>query len=79
MKYPYHTLLPVHMQASLMAAAATEHIETIDIAASELRAAAPNRFHDSNSVALRKFYHEPRQLVPNAGFVVAYPLSGARG
>ena len=78
MKHQYHTLLPVHMQASLMTAAATQNMEAIDAAASALHTAAPNRFHDNQSVALRKFYHEPRQIVPNAGFVVAYPLNGAR-
>ena len=78
MKHPYHTLLPVHMQKALMSAAATERIEMIDVTARELHAEAPHRFHDEKSVSLRRFYHEPRQNIPNAGFVVPYPLNGPR-
>ena len=73
MKHPYHTLLPVHMQKALMTAAALERIEMIDTTARELHEEAPYRFHDENTVTYRTFYHEPRQLVPNAGFVVPYP------
>lgn len=72
MKHPYHTLLPVYMQESLMAAAETKSTEAIEAAARDLRFAAPYRFHDEASEKLRTFYHEPRQNAPNAGFVVAF-------
>jgi hypothetical protein len=55
-----------------MDAAATKSIIEIDNAARALHAAAPYKFHNDESVALRKFFHEPRQIVPNAGFVMAY-------
>jgi hypothetical protein len=74
MKHPYHTLLPVHMQKSLMDVAAIGRVDLIDSVARDLQTAAPHRFQDENSVALRRFYHEPRQLVPKAGYIVAYPL-----
>jgi hypothetical protein len=60
------------MQAALMAAAETQNIEKIDAAASDLRFAAPYLFHNGESEALRKFHHEPRMRVPNAGFVVDF-------
>ena len=79
MKHPFHTLLPVHMQKALMSAAALERIEMIDITARELHAEAPHKFHDEKkSVALRRFYHEPRQLVPNAGYIFPYPSNQSR-
>ena len=72
MKHPYHTLLPVHMQAALMAAAETKTLGAIDAAANNLKFAAPYLFHNEASEKLRKFHHEPRLVVPNAGFVVAF-------
>jgi len=72
MNHPYHTLLPLNMQAALMAAAETKKIETIDATVKQLNFAAPYLFHNGKSEALRKFYHEPRQNVPSAGFVVAF-------
>ena len=45
MKHQYHTLLPVNMQATLMAAAETKNVETIDAAINQLRFAAPYLFH----------------------------------
>jgi hypothetical protein len=72
MKHPYHTLLPVSMQAALMAAAETKSTEAIDAAVRQLNFAAPYLFHNDKSEALRKFHHEPRQNVPMASFVVAF-------
>jgi hypothetical protein len=72
MKHPYHTLLPVQMQAVLMEAALRENTKAIDSAVNDLHFVAPYRFHNDKSEPLRKFYHEPRQNTPNAGFVVAF-------
>lgn len=72
MKHPYHTLLPTYMQKFLMDAV-EGGVAEIDKVASELREVSPQRFHDNKSVELRVFYNEPRQSVPNAGFIVPYP------
>jgi len=77
-KQPYHSLLPIQMQQALMDVAATGRIEMIDATAKELNEAAPQRFHNEQTVSGRRFYHEPRQLVPNAGFIVAYPYNSSR-
>jgi hypothetical protein len=60
------------MQAALMEAAATKNTKAIDSAVDHLHFVAPYRFHNDKSEALRKFHHEPRQNVPNAGFVMAF-------
>lgn len=72
MKHPYHTLLPTYMQKFLMDAV-EGGVAEIDKVASELREVSPQRFHDNKSVELRVFYNEPRQSVPNAGFIMPYP------
>jgi len=72
MKHPYHTLLPTYMQKFLMDAV-EGGVAEIDKVASELREVSPQRFHDIKSVELRVFYNEPRQSVPNAGFIMPYP------
>ena len=72
MKHPYHTLLPTYMQKFLMDAV-EGGVAEIDKVASEMREVSPQRFHDNKSVELRVFYNEPRQSVPNAGFIVPYP------
>jgi hypothetical protein len=72
MKHPYHTLLPTYMQKFLMDAV-EGGVAEIDKVASELREVSPQRFHDIKSVELRVFYNEPRQSVPNAGFITPYP------
>lgn len=72
MKHPYHNLLPIYMQEQLMQAAATGSIERIDSVAEDLRDAAPKAFLSEKSIARRMFYHEPRQSVPMAGFVVPF-------
>lgn len=72
MKHEYHTLLPVHMQEFLITAAFTENIEAIDAAVKQLNLVAPYKFQNESTEKLRKFYHEPRQNVPNDGFVVAF-------
>jgi hypothetical protein len=72
MKHPYHTLLPTYMQKFLMDAV-EGGVAEIDKVASELREVSPQRFHDTKSVELRVFYNEPRQNVPNAGFIMPYP------
>jgi len=88
MRHEYHTLLPIHMQASLMDAALPQRIvymkasliddalkksvEAIDAVVSDLHFSAPFLFHNEQSEKLRRFHHEPRQNVLNAGFVVPY-------
>ena len=72
MKHPYHTLLPTYLQKFLMDAAVVGLAE-IDKVVSEMREVSPQRFHDNKSVGLRVFHNEPRQSVPNAGFIVPYP------
>lgn len=72
MKHQYHTLLPVNMQAALMAAAETKTLGAIDDVVGQLNFAAPYLFHNGKSEALRRFYHEPRRNVPSAGFVFAF-------
>ena len=72
MKHPYHTLLPTYMQKFLMDAV-EGGVAEIDKVASELREVSPQRFHDNKSVELRVFHNEPRQSVPNAGFIMPYP------
>jgi len=73
MKHPYHTLLPTYLQKFLMDAT-KGGVAEIDKVASEMREVSPQRFHDNKSVELRVFYNEPRQSVPNAGFIVPYPV-----
>ena len=72
MKHPYHILLPTYMQKFLMDAV-EGGVAEIDKVASELREVSPQRFHDIKSVELRVFHNEPRQSVPNAGFITPYP------
>ena len=72
MKHAYHSLLPVSMQMSLMHAA-ENGIKQVDETVNEFYQNAPQRFHDVKSVSTRKFYHEPRQSIPNAGFNIALP------
>ncbi len=71
MKHAYHSMLPVHLQHQLMIATPG----TLDLTIKTVQEAAPERFHTGDTVARRRFYHEPRQLVPNAGCVIPYPLS----
>lgn len=74
-QHPYHTLLPTHMQKMLMDAAATGSLADVDRVVYELQSSSPFRFHDKNTVEWRMFYNEPRQLVPNSGFIVPYPTT----
>ena len=76
-KHPYHTLLPTNMQKMLMDAA-TGGLASIDRVIYELQSSSPYRFHDKNTVEWRMFYNEPRQLVPNSGFIVPYPTGSSR-
>jgi len=69
MKHAYHSLLPVHLQHQLMIATPG----TVDATIKAVQDSAPFLFHDETTVARRRFYHEPRQLVPNAGCVVPFP------
>ena len=78
MKHPYNTMLSIHAQDILMRAAATEDSAEITKAIREVQVNAPQKFHDETTVALRTFHHEPRMLVPNAGFSVAYAGVGSR-
>lgn len=76
--YPHHTMLPVHLQNMLKAAASSGRIETIDRAVKDIQRAAPNKFHDEKTVSDRRFLNEPRQNVPNAGFEIPYPEGRTR-
>jgi hypothetical protein len=73
MKHPHHSLLPIHLQNALMSAASSERMEFIDQAIRDVYQAMPQKFHNEKTIAERKFYNEPRRIVPNAGFVI--PLS----
>lgn len=75
MKYAYNTLIPKHIQNELMTSAEAGRIDLIDRAAQEAAASMPHLFHNEQTLARRTFHNEPRQLVPNAGFNVPYPLS----
>jgi hypothetical protein len=48
-------------------------MEFIDQAIRDVQQAMPQKFHNEKTIAERKFYNEPRRIVPNAGFVI--PLS----
>ncbi|UOF82896.1 hypothetical protein [Caudoviricetes sp.] len=71
--HAYNNILPIHMQDTLMAAAATGRFEVVDATVIELQKKHPERFHNEHTVSGRRFHHEPRQSVPNAGFVVPFP------
>ena len=71
--HPHH-----HLQNALKAAASSGRIETIDRAVKDIQMAAPNKFHDEKTVSERKFVNEPRQLLPNAGYVMPFPLGISR-
>ena len=78
MKHPYHTMLPKYLQDLLRDAAATEREDLISSTVREVQASLSQRFHNNDTVALRTFHHEPRMLVPNAGFVVGYAGTASR-
>lgn len=78
MDRPYHTLLPVYMQRALRDAAALERIEAVDATVRALQEQTPERFHNENTVARRRFYNEPRQSIPCASFVVPIPAGMSR-
>lgn len=73
MKYSYNSLLPVQLQSILMSAAETQRIEAVDQAIARVHGLAPERFHNEKTLSGRKFHHEPRQFIPNAGFNVPLP------
>ena len=76
MKYAYHSLLPTFMQDILMAAGPTD--ESVNAAIKEVYQMMPQKFHNETTVASRKFYHEPRRIVPNAGFNISIPVGMSR-
>jgi hypothetical protein len=78
MKHPHNQLLPIHLQNMLMSAGDTGRDDLIDVAIKTAHSSYPNLFHDKDSVSSRVFHHEPRQIVPNAGYVIGYPIAGSR-
>ena len=57
-----HTLLPLHLQKQLMAAAATKRLDLIDAAADNVRLQAPSKFHTNESLKTRVFFDQPTGL-----------------
>lgn len=54
-----HTLLPKHLQAQLMTAAATKRLDRINAAIEDVRFQAPLSFHNDESLKTRVFFNEP--------------------
>lgn len=77
-KHPHHTLLPIHLQNALMSAATSGRIEFLDRTIKDVYEAIPQKFHTEQSVSERRFFNEPRQLLPNAGYVMPFPLGISR-
>jgi len=78
--YPFHTMLPRHLQGWLMAAsvypcegATLKDLETLDAVIRDVQTQAPQKFHDAGTLTLRRFHHEPRQSIAMAGFEVPLP------
>jgi hypothetical protein len=75
MTHPHNTLLPRHLQDALRGATKSGSIDLINDAIQHAHEAVPHFFHNSKTIGNRRFHNEPRQIIPNAGFNVAYPLS----
>lgn len=72
-KHPHHTLLPIHLQNALMSAATSGRIEFLDRTIKDVYEATPQKFHTDKTVTERRFFNEPRQNIPNAGFEIRFP------
>lgn len=72
-KHPHHTMLPVHLQNMLMSAAASGRAEVVDRAIKDVYETMPHKFHTEKTISDRRFFNEPRQLLPNAGYVMPTP------
>lgn len=77
-KHPHHTLLPIHLQNALMSAATLGRTEFLDRTIRDVYDALPQKFHTERTVSERRFVNEPRQLLPNAGYVMPFPLGISR-
>lgn len=78
MKHSYHGLLPVQLQNILMEATKSGRMDFLDEAISQVQALAPDKFHTDKTLAQRKFYNEPRRVIPNAGFIHPVPPNMSR-
>lgn len=72
-KHPHHTLLPIHLQNALMSAATSGRMEFLDRTIKDVYDSAPQKFHTEKTIAERRFFNEPRQLLPNAGYTMPTP------
>ena len=77
-KHPHHTLLPIHLQNALMSAATSGRMEFLDRTIRDVYDAIPQKFHTERTVSERRFVNEPRQLLPNAGSTMPFPLDISR-
>ncbi len=78
MRYSYHSLLPIQLQSNLMSAAETKKLDMIDAAVAATVVSAPSKYHTAKTLDERRFYDEPRQVVPHAGFIRAVPPNMSR-
>ncbi len=78
MRYAYHSLLPIQLQSNLMSAAETKKLDMIDAAVAATVVSAPSKYHTAKTLDERRFYDEPRQVIPHAGFIRAVPPNMSR-
>lgn len=78
MKHPYHSLLPVQLQNVLMQAAERKRLDLLDETIQDVQRSAPSKFHTAKTLDQRRFYNEPRQVIPNAGFINPVPHGMSR-
>jgi hypothetical protein len=78
MRYAYHSLLPIQLQSNLMSAAETKKLDMIDAAIASTVVSAPSKYHTAKTLDERRFYDEPRQVIPHAGFIRAVPPNMSR-
>jgi hypothetical protein len=48
-------------------------MEFLDRTIKDVYDAIPQKFHTEKTVSERRFFNEPRQLLPNAGYVMPFP------
>lgn len=78
MRHSYHSLLPVQLQSNLMEAAEKKRLDLLDVVIAETALAAPSKYHTAKTLGDRRFYNEPRQAIPNAGFIHPVPPNMSR-
>ncbi len=61
-----------------MSAAETKKLDMIDAAVAATVVSAPSKYHTAKTLDERRFYDEPRQVVPHAGFIRAVPPNMSR-